>query len=86
MLGNIKTGVANDLLYNDRKYLRCVLQSDIPGVIKALIDNYTRNRFPEDTSMSLFHERIGVCAILEYLRNNNETAKVLEKTYDASLV
>jgi len=86
MLGDVKTEVANDLLYNDRKYLRCVLQCDIPGVIKALIDNYTKNRLPEETSMSLFHKRIGVNAILEYLKRNSETAKALDKTYDASLV
>jgi sulfite reductase (NADPH) hemoprotein beta-component len=86
LLGDIKNNVANDLINDGKKYLRCVPKNQIPDVIKALIDNYTRNRLPGEITMSLFHERIGVCAVLDYLKNNTTTTKIMEKTYDAALL
>ncbi len=74
--------VAEDIIYNGRKYFRSVASSDVPKVIKLLADNYLENRLPEEREIGLFHKRIGHKGVVKLIEQDENLNHLTEKTYD----
>jgi len=72
--------LALDLISGEKKYLRNIPQEFVPELIKTLLQNYNKNRLPEETNIADFHERIGVDAILELISTNEQLKVLLDKT------
>jgi len=73
--------LAKDLIDEEKKYLRLIPQKSVPDVISVLIDNYLANKNNDENEISLFHARVGLKGIIEFLKNNDKTAELMEKTY-----
>lgn len=59
-------------------YLRSVPREEIPNVIEALFENYKANR-KGDEPMGQFHRRVGLPALIEFLRQHPKTAGLMAK-------
>ncbi len=82
LFGELGTdSLAEDIVYNGKKYFRSIHHSDIPKVIKLLADNYLANRRPEETEIGLFHKRIGCEGIVKLIKQNDNLNHLIEKTY-----
>lgn len=62
-------------------YLMMVPRQEVVTVTKALLSYYLANRRPQET-LGYFHHRVGMEAVVEHLKSNPETEKLMEKTYD----
>jgi sulfite reductase beta subunit-like hemoprotein len=83
LLGRIEDDhLAQDLIFDNKKYLKLIPRTEIPNVISVLVDNYTANKNPDEEEISIFHKRIGISNILDLLKNHDKTSALLEKTYD----
>ncbi|MFQ5892827.1 MAG: nitrite/sulfite reductase, partial [Nitrospinota bacterium] len=61
-------------------YLMLVPREEVVTVTKTLFTSYLANRQPGET-LGYFHHRMGMEAIIDHLKNNPETAPLMEKTY-----
>jgi len=71
-----------DLIDEEKKYLRRINQDSSIIVIKALIENYLANKLPKENSISLFHKRIGMKQVLEFLKSDERTKPLMQSTYE----
>lgn len=71
-----------DLIDEEKKYLRRINQENAVLVIKTLIENYLSNKLPEENSISLFHKRIGMKQVLEFLKTDERTRPLMQSTYE----
>ncbi len=78
--------LAKDIVYKNEKYLRLIPKDSIPDFISALIDNYLANRVTGENEISVFHKRMGMKGIIEFLKTNEKTRQFMTKTYDLYLV
>ncbi|MBI1925006.1 nitrite/sulfite reductase [Candidatus Poribacteria bacterium] len=60
-------------------YLRSVPREDVPIVTDVLFEFYTANRLPGE-KMGYFFRRIGNDAMVQHLKENPRTAKLMERT------
>ncbi|MCF6268282.1 MAG: hypothetical protein L3J41_01065 [Melioribacteraceae bacterium] len=74
--------LAEDIVYNGRKYFRSVASSDVPKVIKLLADNYLENKLPDEIEIGLFFKRIGHKGIVKLIEQDENLNHLTEKTYD----
>lgn len=74
--------LATDLICDDKKFLRYIPQEYVPELLKTLLKNYEKNRFPEENNIAEFHKRIGTSAILDLISQNENLKVLLEKTAD----
>ncbi|MBI1925713.1 hypothetical protein HYR99_15850, partial [Candidatus Poribacteria bacterium] len=56
-----------------------VPREDVPIVTDVLLEFYTANRLPGE-KMGYFFRRIGNDAIVQHLKENPRTAKLMERT------
>ncbi|MHB1687401.1 MAG: hypothetical protein ACYCVH_08505 [Ignavibacteriaceae bacterium] len=77
--------LAQDIIYEGKKYLRSIPKGSISDVISVLIDNYLVNKNPGEDEISVFHKRIGMKGIVDFLKANEKTSPLMEKTYDPYL-
>jgi sulfite reductase beta subunit-like hemoprotein len=77
--------LARDLVVDEKKYLRLIPRESVPDVISVLIDNYKANKKNYEKEISQFHQRIGIRGVIEFLKKNEKTAELLDKTYDPYL-
>jgi sulfite reductase (NADPH) hemoprotein beta-component len=61
-------------------YLLLAPRDEVITVTKTLFDNYLANRNPGEI-LGYFHRRIGMEALVDYLKHHPETAEVMKKTY-----
>ncbi|VAX16676.1 Sulfite reductase [NADPH] hemoprotein beta-component [hydrothermal vent metagenome] len=74
--------LAKDIIHKNKKHLRIIPDKDIPSLIQLLVDNYKKNKLPEENEIGVFHQRIGVSGIISLIENNKSLDHLLEKTYD----
>lgn len=77
--------LAKDLIDGGEKYLRLIPKELIPEVISALVENYIANKNKDESNIALFHQRIGMKGIINFLKCNQKTAALMEKSYDLYL-
>ncbi|MHB8579535.1 MAG: hypothetical protein ACYDA4_06705 [Ignavibacteriaceae bacterium] len=77
--------LAQDIIVDNKKYLRSIPKELIPEVISILIDNYISNKRSAEDEISIFHKRIGMKNIVELFKRNEITASLMGKTYDPYL-
>lgn len=77
-----KDHLAADLIEEEKKYLRRIPQEQVLSVIKVIIANYIINKIPEEKSISLFHQRIGMKNVIKLLKENDITKKLMNTTYE----
>ena len=73
------------LVDDDKWYLRQIPREKVAIVIAALFDDYLANRKDCET-MGAFHHRVGMKAIVAYLKQVEEVAPLMAKTKDAPFV
>ena len=78
--------LASDIIHNDEKYLRQIPIDNIADLIELLINNYLKNRYEEESSISQFHSRIGINGIIELIKADKNLSHLLDKKYDKYLV
>ncbi len=78
--------VAQDIVYEGKKYLRQIHKDDMPSLINLLVKNYKENKREDEKEISVFHKRIGIEKIIELIRQDDELAHLLEKTYEPYIV
>lgn len=61
-------------------YLRSVPREEVTTVTEALFEFYQDNCKPSE-SMGYFHRRMGMQALIDYLKQNPKTAHLMKKTY-----
>ena len=66
-----------------KMYLRQCKRERVPDVTQALFDYYLSNRQGEAEDMGAFHRRVGAQAIIDWLKRNEQTADLMEKTAKA---
>ena len=67
------------LVEDDKLYLRQVPRDKVKIVTATLFEFWKANR-EDGENLGAYHRRIGVSAILNHLRENPDTAPLLEKT------
>ena len=77
--------LTQDLVVENKKYLRLIPQDQLVSVTSALIDNYISNKLPDENDISVFHKRVGMKKIVELLREKETTTQLMQKTYDPYL-
>ena len=77
-----KDHLAADLIAEGKKYLRRIPQEQALSVIRVIIANYIINKNPEEKSISLFHQRIGMGNVIKLLKENDITKKLMNTTYE----
>jgi sulfite reductase beta subunit-like hemoprotein len=61
-----------------KMYLRFVPREEVANVTEALLEHYRANHQPPE-SMGYFHQRVGMQAILDFLKEHPKTAMLLAK-------
>jgi sulfite reductase beta subunit-like hemoprotein len=64
-------------------YLRAVPRERVSEVIDALFRNYVDNRLSDDEELGYFHRRVGLSAIVEFLKHDSKTSDLMTKEFDA---
>jgi sulfite reductase beta subunit-like hemoprotein len=77
--------LTQDLVVDNKKYLRLIPQNQLVSVTSALIDNYVLNKLPGENDISIFHKRIGIKKVVELLKGKETTNQLMQKTYDPYL-
>jgi sulfite reductase (NADPH) hemoprotein beta-component len=77
-----KNHLAMDLIDEGKKYLRRIPQENTVSVLRVIIANYCMNKTPEEKSISLFHQRIGMKNVIKLLKENEITKKLMNTTYE----
>ena len=77
-----KNHLAVDLIDGGKKYLRRIPQDQTAAVIRVLIKNYIENKLPNENSISLFHEKIGMAKVIEVLKTDGATKNLMQSTYE----
>jgi sulfite reductase beta subunit-like hemoprotein len=71
-------------------YLRLVPRKEVPKVVNALFEFYVSKGSPEELSkpgqMGYFFRRVGIEAIIDYLKAHPDTAELMKKTTPNPLV
>ena len=75
--------VGGDEEGEQKMYLRQCKRERVPDVTQALFDFYLANRQGEHEDLGAFHRRVGPQAIIDMLRQNEQTADLMEKTVKA---
>ncbi len=76
-----KEHLSSDLIDEGKKYLRRIPREDCAQVIRIIIQNYVANKLP-DESISVFHKRIGMKNIIEFLKLHEVTKSLMQTTYE----
>jgi sulfite reductase beta subunit-like hemoprotein len=72
--------VGEDEEGEQKLYLRQCTRERVPDVTQALFDYYLANRQGTHEDMGAFHRRIGAQAIIDMLKQNEQTADLMQKT------
>lgn len=78
--------IAQDIVFKGEKYLRQIHKDDLPSLINFLVKNYEANKHEDENTISVFHKRIGIEAIIELINNDIKLSLLLEKTYEPYIV
>lgn len=69
-----------------QSYLRSIPRERVITVIDALFRNYVENRLNEEEELGYFHRRIGLPAIVEFLKRDTKTSDLMTKEFGAENV
>ena len=69
-----------------RWYLRQVPRKQVSVVTAALFDHYQQNRASSQEDMGAYIRRVGIKAIVAFLKTNADTTDLMEKSKDAPYV
>jgi sulfite reductase beta subunit-like hemoprotein len=75
-----KEHLASDLISSGKKYLRRIPQEQAASLVLVLVENFVRNKLPDEKYISVFHKRVGMENIIALLKENEITKPLMQNT------
>ncbi len=81
-----ENNIAQDIIYDNQKYLKQIPSKEMSSLIKLLIENYLENKNENEINISEFHNRIEMLGIIDLIKSDLKLSYLLDKTYDPYIV